>query len=103
MESGDKMTAEERRKWIGVLLDKVLTIHEQGKHYVSLDINNLDYSIMVTVTAIKHGWGANRGYDFLQKFVDRVEETHGGSRYEKEYKLAAELAKVCIRLEGESR
>ena len=39
----------------------------------------------------------------LQKFVDRVEETHGGSRYEKEYKLVAELAKVCIRLEGESR
>ena len=39
----------------------------------------------------------------LQKFVDRVEETHGGSRYEMEYKLAAELAKVCIRLEGESR
>lgn len=39
----------------------------------------------------------------LQKFVDRVEETHGGSRYEKEYKLAAELAKVCIRLEWESR
>ena len=61
MESGDKMTAEERRKWIGVLLDKVLT-----KHYVSLDINNLDYSIMVTVTAIKHGWGANRGYDFYK-------------------------------------
>lgn len=66
MESGGKMTAEERRKWIGVLLDKVLTIHEQGKHYVSLDINNLDYSIMVTVTAIKHGWGANRGYDFYK-------------------------------------
>ena len=64
MESGDKMTAEERRKWIGVLLDKVLTIHEQGKHYVSLDINNLDYSIMVTVTAIKHGWDADREYDF---------------------------------------
>ena len=60
------MTAEERRKWIGVLLDKVLTIHEQGKHYVSLDINNLDYSIMVTVTAIKHGWGANRVYDFYK-------------------------------------
>ena len=39
----------------------------------------------------------------LQELVDRVEETHGGSRYEKEYKLAAELAKVCIRLEGESR
>ena len=37
----------------------------------------------------------------LQEFVDRVEETHGGSRYEKEYKLAAELAKVCIHLEGE--
>lgn len=69
MESGDKMTAEERRKWIGVLLDKVLTIHEQGKHYVSLDINNLDYSIMVTVTAIKHGWGANRGYDFYKYYI----------------------------------
>ena len=39
----------------------------------------------------------------LQEFVNQVEETHGGSRYEKEYKLAAELAKVCIRLEGESR
>ena len=31
----------------------------------------------------------------LQEFVNQVEETHGGSRYEKEYKLAAELAKVC--------
>ena len=39
----------------------------------------------------------------LQKFDDRVEETHGVSIYEKEYKLTAELAKVCIRLEGESR
>ena len=39
----------------------------------------------------------------LHEFVNQVEETHGGSRYEKEYKLAAELAKVCIRLEGESR
>ena len=39
----------------------------------------------------------------LQEFVNQVEETHGGSRYEKEYKLAAELEKVCIRLEGESR
>lgn len=39
----------------------------------------------------------------LQEFVNQVEETHGGSRYEKEYKLAAELAKVCIRLEGESK
>lgn len=36
----------------------------------------------------------------LQEFVDKA---HGGSRYEKEYKLAAELAKVCIRLEGESK
>ena len=39
----------------------------------------------------------------LQEFVNQVEETHGGSRYEKEYKLAAELAKECIRLDGESR
>ena len=39
----------------------------------------------------------------LQEFVNQVEETHGGSRYEKEYKHAAELAKVYIRLEGESR
>lgn len=63
------MTAEERRKWIGVLLDKVLTIHEQGKHYVSLDINNLDDSIMVTVTAMKHGWDANRRYDFYKHCI----------------------------------
>ena len=34
----------------------------------------------------------------LQEFVDKVEQTHGGSRYEKEYKLAVELAKVCIEL-----
>ena len=38
----------------------------------------------------------------IQEFVDKVEQTHGGSRYEKEYKLAAELAKVCIRLEEEA-
>lgn len=39
----------------------------------------------------------------LQEFVNQVEKTHGGSRYEKEYKLAVELAKVCIHLEGESK
>ena len=39
----------------------------------------------------------------LQEFVNQVEKTHKGNKYEKEYKLAAELAKVCIRLEGESR
>ena len=39
----------------------------------------------------------------IQEFVDKVEQTHGGSRYEKEYKLAAELAKVCIHLEEESK
>lgn len=38
----------------------------------------------------------------IQEFVNQVEKTHGGSRYEKEYKLAAELAKVCIRLEGKA-
>ena len=54
MESGGKMTAEERRKWIGVLLDKVLTIHEQGKHYASLEINNVDDSTFVSVTAMEN-------------------------------------------------
>lgn len=39
----------------------------------------------------------------LQEFVNQVEETHKGNKYEKEYKLAAELAKVCIRLDGESK
>lgn len=39
----------------------------------------------------------------LQEFVNQVEKTHKGNKYEKEYKLAAELAKVCIRLEGESK
>ena len=34
----------------------------------------------------------------LQEFVNKVEETHKGSKYEKEYKLAVELAKVCIEL-----
>ena len=48
------MTAEERRKWIGVLLNKVLTIHEQGKHYASLEINNVDDSTFVSVTAMEY-------------------------------------------------
>lgn len=39
----------------------------------------------------------------LQEFVNQVEKTHKGNKYEKEYKLAAELAKVCIRLDGESK
>ena len=34
----------------------------------------------------------------LQEFVNKVEETHKGSKYEKEYKHAVELAKVCIEL-----
>lgn len=42
MESGDKMTEEERRKWTFTLMDKVMTIHEQGKHYVHMEIANYE-------------------------------------------------------------
>ena len=34
----------------------------------------------------------------LQEFTDKVKKTHEGNKYGKEYKLAVELAKVCIEL-----
>ena len=60
------MTAEERRKWIGVLLDKLLTIHEQCKHYASLEINNFDDSTFVSVTAMENGFAIGKKYDFYK-------------------------------------
>lgn len=66
MESGGKMTAEERRQWIKVLLDKVLKIHEQGKHYVKISISNISGTTVVFVHAIKNGYVPGRDYTFSQ-------------------------------------
>ena len=60
MESGGKMTAEERRQWIKVLLDKVLKIHEQGKHYVKISISNISGKTVVFVHAMKNGYVTGR-------------------------------------------
>lgn len=74
MESGDKMTAEERRKWIGVLLDKVLKIHEQGKHYARFGVSNTDGKMNSFVHVIKNGWAVGKSYDFsriIEENADR--------------------------------
>lgn len=60
------MTAEERRKWIKVLLDKVLKIHEQGKHYVKISISNISGKTVVFVHAMKNGYVPGRDYTFSQ-------------------------------------
>lgn len=67
------MTAEERREWIRILFEKVLTIHEQGKHYASVDICNVDGSTMVNVTAMKNGWDTNKKYDFYAPCLMDIE------------------------------
>lgn len=60
------MTAEEKREWIRILFEKVLTIHEQGKHYASLEINNVDDSTFVSVTAMENGFAIGKKYDFYK-------------------------------------
>lgn len=67
------MTAEETRQWIHALLDKTLTIHEQGKHYASVDICNVDGSTMVSVTAMKNGWDTNKEYDYYAPCLIDIE------------------------------
>ncbi len=60
------MTAEERRQWIKVLFEKVLIIHEKGKHYASVEIDNTGGLVMVTVTAMKNGFDKGKKYDFYK-------------------------------------
>lgn len=64
MESGGKMTAEERRQWIKVLLGKAMLIHEQGKHYVRITVSNISGKTAVFVHVIKNGWAVGKSYDF---------------------------------------
>ena len=56
---GDKMTEEERRQWIKVLLEKVLMIHKQGKHYARFGVSNIIGKTAVFVHVIKKAglWG----------------------------------------------
>lgn len=64
MESGDKMTAEERRQWIKVLMGKAMLIHEQGKHYVRIAVSNISGKTAVFVHGMKNGWAVGKSYDF---------------------------------------
>ena len=60
------MTAEERRKWMDVLLDRVLKIHEQGKHHVKISVSNISGKTAVFVHAMKNGYAPRRDYNFSQ-------------------------------------
>lgn len=60
------MTAEKRRQWIHALLDKTLTIHEQGKHHVKISISNISGKTVVFVHAMKNGYVPGRDYTFSQ-------------------------------------
>lgn len=60
------MTAEEKREWIRILFEKVLTIHEQDKHYASVEISNTDGSTFVSVTAMEDGFAIGKKYDFYK-------------------------------------
>ena len=58
------MTEEERRQWIKVLLEKVLTIHKQGKHYARFGVSNTNGKMNTFVHVIKNGWAVGKSYDF---------------------------------------
>lgn len=55
MESGDKMTEEERRKWIDILMDKTMKVHEQKKHYVNMSVTNVIQGTIVSIYVTKNG------------------------------------------------
>ena len=68
------MTTEEKREWIRILFEKVLIIHEKGKHYASVDINNVNGSTLIGVTAMKNEWEATKEYDFYAPCITDPEE-----------------------------
>ena len=73
MESGDKMTEEERRQWIKVLLEKVLTIHKRGKHYARFGVSNTDGKMNTFVHVIKNGWAVGKSYDFSRILIEKAD------------------------------
>ena len=65
------MTAEERRQWIKVLLEKVLTIHKQGKHYARFGVSNIIGKTAVFVDVIKNGCAVGKSYDFSRILIEK--------------------------------
>ena len=65
------MTAEERRKWTFTLMDKVMTIHEQGKHYVHMEIANYEEGELISVYVMENGFEENKNIIF-RKLVLRT-------------------------------
>ena len=65
------MTAEERRQWIKVLLEKVLTIHKQGKHYARFGVSNTNGKMNTFVHVIKNGWAVGESYDFSRILIEK--------------------------------
>ena len=68
MESGDKMTEEERRKWIDILMDKTMKVHEQKKHYVNMSVTNVIQGTIVSIYVTKNGLEK----DEMQVFINPV-------------------------------
>lgn len=59
------MTAEERRQWIKVLLEKVLTIHKRGKHYARFGVSNTNGKMNTFVHVIKKWLGCGEKLRFF--------------------------------------
>lgn len=65
------MTTEERREWIRILFEKVLTIHKQGKHYARFGVSNTDGKMNTFVHVIKNGWAVGKSYDFSRILIEK--------------------------------
>ena len=49
------MTAEEKRKWIDILMDKTMKVHEQKKHYVNMCVTNVIQGTIGSIYVTKNG------------------------------------------------
>lgn len=67
------MTAEERRKWTFALMDKVMTIHEQGKHYVHIDIANTKEGGLILVNVMENGFEENEERNLSKSYLTDFE------------------------------
>ena len=66
------MTLKEKSDWSRQLLDKVLQIEGQGKHYVGIEVAN--YGSDITVSAMRGGFDRDKEFDIYESIGTYSEE-----------------------------
>lgn len=92
------MTNEKKREWAHALLDKVLDIHDQGRHYAMLNVSN--YGTPLIVRAQTGGFRIREDYDLCENFCDWKSDEENQEIFDKAMSFLGGLVKLEVKEDG---